>query len=186
MTLISFQISIDCFYYQKVDTNEDLDDEALQSPLPYLLEHAYYFEQCGIGLGRDEIYRSVSSLLCPLHRRFFFRTFRIWLSLKQLVDKGQFEKIRFWGKIYGTQKNYYIAEAEQHNDQGGDDDEIHEELHAQDRDKDIDDEELDGEDDPLPESKYKPPPVVPKEERGTGLNKFTYYVCNHREFYNKD
>ena len=36
---------------------EDLDDEALQSPLPYLLEQAYYFEQCGIGLGKEEVYR---------------------------------------------------------------------------------------------------------------------------------
>jgi hypothetical protein len=36
---------------------EELDDEALQSPLPYLLELDYYFAQCGIGLGRDETYR---------------------------------------------------------------------------------------------------------------------------------
>ena len=47
---------------------------------------------------------------------------RIWLSLKQLVDKGHIEKIRFWGKIFGTQKNYYVAEAEQSVD-GADDDE---------------------------------------------------------------
>ncbi|XP_051802912.1 radial spoke head protein 6 homolog A isoform X2 [Acanthochromis polyacanthus] len=32
--------------------------------------------------------------------------------------------------------------------------------------------------DPLPESTYKPPPVVPKEIIGTGVNKFVYYVCN--------
>lgn len=31
--------------------------------------------------------------------------------------------------------------------------------------------------DPLPQSTYKPPPVVPKEARGTGANKFVYYVC---------
>ncbi|KAG9333080.1 hypothetical protein JZ751_013503 [Albula glossodonta] len=31
--------------------------------------------------------------------------------------------------------------------------------------------------DPLPESTYKPPPVVPKEESRTGANKFTYFVC---------
>jgi radial spoke head protein 4A len=34
-----------------------MDEEALQSPLPYILEQAYYFEQAGIGLGRDETYR---------------------------------------------------------------------------------------------------------------------------------
>lgn len=31
--------------------------------------------------------------------------------------------------------------------------------------------------DPLPQSTYKPLPTVPKEERGTGANKFVYYVC---------
>ena len=31
--------------------------------------------------------------------------------------------------------------------------------------------------DPLPQSTYKPPPVVPKETTGTGANKFVYYVC---------
>lgn len=30
---------------------------------------------------------------------------------------------------------------------------------------------------PLPQSTYKPPPVVPKEANGTGANKFVYYVC---------
>lgn len=31
--------------------------------------------------------------------------------------------------------------------------------------------------DPLPQSTYKPPPVVPKEMIRTGANKFVYYVC---------
>nr|XP_043899378.1 radial spoke head protein 4 homolog A isoform X2 [Solea senegalensis] len=31
--------------------------------------------------------------------------------------------------------------------------------------------------DPLPQSTYKPPPLVPKEAMGTGANKFVYYVC---------
>ena len=46
----------------------------------------------------------------------------------------------------------------------------------------VDDEEVEGEEDPLPKSTYKPPPTVPKEDRGTGVNKYTYYVCNHRMF----
>jgi hypothetical protein len=41
---------------------------------------------------------------------------------------------------------------------------------------------MEGEEDPLPKSTHKPPPVIPKEGRGTGVNKFTYYVCNHRMF----
>jgi hypothetical protein len=43
-------------------------------------------------------------------------------------------------------------------------------------------EDFDNEEDPLPKSTYKQPAVAPKEERGTGVNKFTYYVCNHRMF----
>lgn len=31
--------------------------------------------------------------------------------------------------------------------------------------------------DPLPQSTFKPLPVVPKEAIGTGANKFVYYVC---------
>jgi radial spoke head protein 4A len=104
--------------------------------------------------------------------------------LKQLIDKGQFEKLRFWGKIFGTQKNYYVAEAEQNADEGeGDEDEGNEETNPNDDNKDTGDmDDMDGEEDPLPKSTYKPPAVVPKEERGTGVNKYTYYVCNHRMF----
>ncbi|CAF1600515.1 unnamed protein product, partial [Adineta ricciae] len=147
--------------FQKVDNTEEFDEEALQSPLPYILEQAYYFEQSGIGLGKDESYR-------------------IWLSLKQLVDKGHIEKIRFWGKIFGTQKNYYVAEAEQSVD-GADDDAPPpvEDNNKPEDNQELNDEELQTEVDPLPKSSYKSPPVIPKEDRGTGVNKYTYYVCNH-------
>ncbi|CAF3759119.1 unnamed protein product [Adineta steineri] len=147
--------------FQKTDHTEELDDEALQSPLPYILEQAYYFEQSGIGLGKDESYR-------------------IWLSLKQLVDKGHIEKIRFWGKLFGTQKNYYVAEVEQSVEEGGDDeDRNNDEINKPDETKENNEEDIEGEEDPLPKSTFKSPPVVPKEERGTGVNKSTYYVCNH-------
>jgi radial spoke head protein 4A len=99
-----------------------------------------------------------------------------------LVDKGQFEKLRFWGKILGTEKNYYIAEAEQNADEEADDDDGNEEANENEDGKDGDEEEGEGEEDPLPKSAYKSPPAVPKEERGTGVNKSTYYVCTHRMF----
>ena len=108
--------------------------------------------------------------------------FRIWLALKQLVDKGQFDKLRFWGKIIGTEQNYYIAEVEQNaEEEAADEDEAGDEAIENDEGKD-DDEEGEGEEDPLPKSTYKPPPTVPKEERGTGVNKYTYFVCNHRMY----
>lgn len=102
--------------------------------------------------------------------------------MKQLVDKGHFEKLRFWGKIFGTEKNYYIVEAEQNAEDDADDDEGAEEAAEQEAEKEEDDEEEEGEEDPLPKSTYKPPPTVPREERGTGVNKYTYYVCNYRKF----
>ena len=46
-----------CFSLKKPENAEELDEEALQSPLPHLLQQAYYFEQAGIGMGRDETYR---------------------------------------------------------------------------------------------------------------------------------
>ena len=97
------------------------------------------------------------------------------------MDKGHFEKLRFWGKIFGTQKNYYVAEAEQNAEEEADDDEGNEEATEAEDAKEDDDEEGEGEEDPLPKSTYKPPPTVPKEERGTGVNKYTYYVCNYRK-----
>lgn len=97
------------------------------------------------------------------------------------MDKGQFEKLRFWGKILGTEKNYYIAEVEQNAEEEADEDEGDGDGEGNDDGKDVDDEELEGEEDPLPKSAYKPPQPVPKEERGTGVNKSTYYVCNYRK-----
>lgn len=116
---------------------------------------------------------------------FCFSIHRIWLALKQLADKGQIEKLRFWGKIFGTQKNYFIAEAEQNVDDEADENDLHEETHMNEDNRPHDEEEIDGEEDVLPKSTYKPPPVVPKEERGTGVNKYTYYVCNYRKFFFK-
>jgi len=48
-------------------------------PLPNCTQLAYYFEQAGIGIGREE-------------------TYRIYLALKQLVFNYQLSSIRFWGK----------------------------------------------------------------------------------------
>ena len=59
--------------------------------MPNLGELSYFFEQAGVGIGREE-------------------TFRVWLALKQLVEKYPLESIRFCGKIFGIEENYYIAE----------------------------------------------------------------------------
>ena len=57
------------------------------------MELAFYFEQAGIGLNREEI-------------------IRVWMALKNLVDTHNLQHVRFWGKIFGTEQNYYVAEVE--------------------------------------------------------------------------
>ena len=57
------------------------------------MENSFFFEQAGIGLNREEI-------------------IRIWLALKRLVDTHPLQHVRFWGKIFGTEQNYVVAEVE--------------------------------------------------------------------------
>lgn len=71
----------------------EVEPEDVESPLPNLMEIAYFFEQAGIGLNREEL-------------------IRIWLALKDLNDSRPLLKIRFWGKLFGTEQNYIVAEVE--------------------------------------------------------------------------
>jgi len=57
------------------------------------MELSFYFEQAGVGLNREEVVR-------------------IWLALKNLVDSHTLAHVRFWGKIFGREQNYYVAEVE--------------------------------------------------------------------------
>lgn len=80
---------------QRVGDDGDADQEAedTESPLPNLMQLAFFYEQAGLGLAREE-------------------WMRVWLALKQLNDNHRFQHIRFWGKILGTEQNYYVAEVE--------------------------------------------------------------------------
>lgn len=139
------------------DAEADLQEE-VESPLPNLMEQAYYFEQAGIGLNREEM-------------------IRIWLAMKTLVDTHPLEHTRFWGKIFGTEQNYIIAEVEYREGEEPEEPEPEddkEEPAADERDEDEDAEDKD--EDPKPE--FKPPPEVPREDPRTGCNRKTYFVCN--------
>ncbi len=57
------------------------------------MELYFYFEQTGVGVSREEM-------------------IRIWLALKNLNDNHPLQHIRFWGKIFGTEQNYVVAEVE--------------------------------------------------------------------------
>lgn len=81
--------------------------EELTSPLPNLMELCFFFEQAGVGLSREEI-------------------IRIWLALKYLVESHPLKLVRFWGKIFGTEQNYIVAEAEYRDGQEPPDSELEE------------------------------------------------------------
>lgn len=141
-------------------------DEEEQITLPDVMENAFYFEQAGIGVGREEM-------------------FRIFLALKQLTDTYKLRTCRFWGKILGTKKNYVIAEVQfvDGEDPYQDDEEqldiLAESAEARTATPKGDTamvDEIETED--LPKSNYKPPPVIPKEPYGEGCNKRVYYACN--------
>ena len=113
---------------------------------------------------------------------------RINLALKQLTQKEPLTSARFWGKIYGTEANYIVAEVEYQEGEG--EEEEGEEGLGEGGDEGSGDggEEEEGEDseetkDELPKSQWKPPPVTPKEDPKSGANKKTYFVCNHRKHF---
>ncbi|XP_056601076.1 radial spoke head protein 6 homolog A [Triplophysa dalaica] len=148
-------------FSQGVDDG-DHEEELVDSPLPNVAELAFFFEQAGVGLGREE-------------------TQRVFLALKQLVDTQRVQRCRFWGKILGTQSNYLVAEVEFREGEG-EEEEGTEETH-EDEEKEEETHEAQNESemveaaDPTPTSTHKPPPIVPREENHTGVNKFTYFVC---------
>merc|ERR1711936_1385595 len=82
-------------------------------------------------------------------------TFRIYLALKKLTEQYPLATCHFWGKIQGTKANYIIAQTSFRD--GTDDQE---------------------KEDALPVSTWKPPMVIPTEDRGAGSNKNVYFVCN--------
>lgn len=74
------------------DQDEDDDGGEGGAQVPDLLAQAELFESAGVNLGRDEIYK-------------------ISLSLDQLAKTENFESVRFFGKVFGTQKDYLLVEA---------------------------------------------------------------------------
>ncbi|NWX13571.1 RSH4A protein, partial [Aegotheles bennettii] len=141
--------------------DEELEEEIGETPLPNVMETAFYFEQAGIGLSKDESYH-------------------IFLALKKLISVQPIQTCRFWGKILGLEMNYIVAEGQYH--EGEEEEETEEEEITEERRQEMGeveekDEEKEKDDEP-PKSTYKPPPVIPKEENGTGTNKYVYFVCN--------
>lgn len=142
----------------------ELEEDQEEAPLPDLMELANYFEQAGVGIGREE-------------------TFRIFLALKLLIDTQPIRTCRFWGKMFGIHANYIIAEVEffegEDPEEPQDDEKQQEEQEIIEAKTDITKEgNFDEEEDDIPQTEFKASPVIPKEDNRVGCNKKTYFVCN--------
>jgi len=139
------------------DINEE-EEESQITVLPDMNELLFFFEQGGVGLSREE-------------------WVRVYFALKKLTEQAQLASCRFWGKMLGLQKNYYIAEV-----QLLDSEEDEESTHSDESPADESIEEGEDDDDDeekLPKSSYKPQPKIPNESTGSaGTNKHVYFVCN--------
>lgn len=118
-----------------------------------LLEEAQYFEWAGIGLGKEE-------------------TFRLMLSMKQLLESNPLKNVRFFGKIFGRQQDYFIVESEYKDGGKPDESEEPEQKQTEDSDSEVEEE------DQNKEKKAKPVPVV-ESEVNNGTNKYTYWVTSN-------
>lgn len=149
-------------------------NEEPATPLPNLMELCFFFEQAGVGLSREEVVR-------------------VWLALKNLVETHPLQMVRFWGKLFGTEQNYYIAEAEYRDGQEPAENELEElfrqgqtvtatestsELRSKvSKDEQGVDEELEDVFEEIPKPEFKAAPIIPREMK-TGCNKKVYFVCN--------
>jgi len=61
--------------------------------LPNLSEEADMFEWAGVSFGEEE-------------------TFKLQKSLKKLAVMSGASSLRFWGKVYGSEKDYYVVEGD--------------------------------------------------------------------------
>jgi len=78
---------------KKVAEGEEPEDEGEPQVTQNLPEEMTYFEGAGISIGRTDTY--------ILHK-----------SIQKLAASAAAKNMRFWGKIVGTEGDYYIAEAE--------------------------------------------------------------------------
>nr|XP_035139487.2 radial spoke head protein 6 homolog A isoform X1 [Callithrix jacchus] len=144
---------------------QEMEEEVGETPVPNIMETAFYFEQAGVGLSVDE-------------------SFRIFLALKQLVEQHPIHTCRFWGKILGINRSYLVAEVEfrEGEEEVEEEEEVDEvmegtevlEAHGEEEGEGDEEKALDF----IPKPMWNPPPVIPKEESRSGANKYLYFVCN--------
>lgn len=76
--LILFELQTEADGDNAAEVQQNENEEEFDIPLPNIMELAFFFEQAGIGLPREELYK-------------------IFLALKQLVFSFPLVSVRFWG-----------------------------------------------------------------------------------------
>lgn len=139
-------------------------EEDFELPFSNCYQMSNLFEKAGVGLGREEM-------------------FRVFLALKQLALECTFVNVRFWGKMFGIQSDYYIAETEYRDGEGEEQDEDSEDkVEVQQREIYVvlnADQDGPMEDDYLPRSTWKEPLPIKPERHHDGANRNVYFICNH-------
>ncbi|XP_071868547.1 radial spoke head protein 4a [Bombus fervidus] len=78
---------------EKLETEEEEEEGDTKNKIPNMLDLLFYFEQTGVGLPRAQMVL-------------------LNLSIRKLMAESPIENVRFWGKILGSPKNYYVVEAD--------------------------------------------------------------------------
>ncbi|KAG5451011.1 Radial spoke head protein 6 A [Clonorchis sinensis] len=132
---------------------------------PDIAKVFFALEQAGLGLPSEEV-------------------FLLAASIKKFAVEKNPKKLRFWGKVYGIHKNYYVVEVEEEHriremsqetvesDSPQKNPEVQSPL--QESDEALESLQIDL----LPKSDWRPQQPTPPDDTGRGTNKAVYYVCN--------
>eukprot|EP00033_Pygsuia_biforma_P000794 GCRY01000926.1.p1 GENE.GCRY01000926.1~~GCRY01000926.1.p1 ORF type:complete len:867 (+),score=252.04 GCRY01000926.1:141-2741(+) len=129
------------------EEGEPIEEEELnEGEVENVNMNAFHFSQCGFAIGNQSVVTA------------------LFLALQKLSQSQPLAKVRFFGKFFGIEKDYYIAEAEFKQGERGS----------------MDEEEEEGESENEEEGEASPPTdkQAPKEEE-TGVNTYVYFVCNY-------
>ncbi|XP_014240712.1 radial spoke head protein 6 homolog A-like [Cimex lectularius] len=77
--------------------NDEREPDPNTVPDPQYLEKMRLLTEAGVGLTKVEIYD-------------------VMIAMKKVTEQNNISKARFWGKIFGLHKNYYVIEADPHPD----------------------------------------------------------------------
>ncbi|KAG6441997.1 radial spoke head protein 6 homolog A [Manduca sexta] len=162
----------------------DLEEDNFKPRIADMIDNNFYFRECGFGLPDSECYA-------------------VYISLNMLAIKEPVSTVRFFGKIFGTKANYYVAETDltieeldrrirefELKDMPGEGEGL-DEARAQEAEEQ---KEIMGEGEekdekpkepvppklpPEPVSTWQPPAPIPVERPGQGVNKKVFWVCNN-------